>query len=71
MRCARTRHAPHQIKTLSEIRATFVLVFHFWYYAQRLAKVFLMLPMPLSFCADHPVVALDQQKLTTEYGSYL
>lgn len=44
------RNAPDQIETLRQIRATFVLVFHFRHHAQRLAKVLLMqtLPLPLS-----------------------
>ena len=52
----------HQIKTLGQIRATFILVLHFGHHAQRLAKVLLMKALSVPLRIDQSIVALNQQE---------
>jgi hypothetical protein len=52
----------HQIEALGQIRAAFVLVFHFRHHAQRLAEILLMKALPVPLGIDQSVVALNQQE---------
>ena len=54
------RRTAYQIKTLRQIRATFILIFHFRHHAQCLAKVLLMKPLPVPLGIDQSIVALNQ-----------
>lgn len=61
------RCTAQQIKTLGQIRATFILVLHFGHHAQRLAKVLLMEGVVGALRIDQSIVALNQQKRAIQY----
>lgn len=56
------RDTAHKIKALSQIRATFILVFYFGHHAQRLAEILLVQALPLPLGIKQSVIALHQQE---------